>query len=330
MADNTAVVVIENQGGAVEIAGSAYTSPAMAYLAGLSKTGRDTMQGALDKVARLLGFADLWVCPWAQLRYEHVTAIRTKLGEDGLKPATINKILCAVRGVLRAAWQMGQISAEDYHRAAAVKSVTGSTLPAGRGLSPAEIAAMMRATADDPTAAGRRDGAIIALAYAGGMRRAEIAGLQLAALQDDDGETISLKVVGKRSKERMIYLDNGAAQHLRAWLATRGNEPGALFYAGRRGGHLGHDGMTPQSIMVVVLKRAEQAGVKDVSPHDMRRSFVSDLLDSGVDIATVAAMAGHANIQTTARYDRRGETAKRRASKSLYVPFYGGSDKKLL
>jgi site-specific recombinase XerD len=322
MAD-TALVVVENRGGAVEIAGTAYTSPAMAYLAGLSKTGRDTMQGALGKVARLLGYADLWVMPWAQLRYEHVTAIRTKLVEEGLKPATVNKSLCAIRGVLRAAWQMGQIDAEHYHRAAAVKAVTGSTLPAGRGLSPAEIAAMMRATANDHTAAGRRDGAIIALAYGAGLRRAEVAGLDLASIQEDDGETITIKVVGKRNKERLVYLDNGGAQHMRAWLQTRGTEPGALFYSGRRGGHLGKDGMTPQSVMVVVLKRAAEGGVSDVSPHDMRRSFVSDLLDSGVDIATVAAMAGHASIQTTARYDRRGETAKKRAARSLHVPFYG-------
>ena len=79
--------------------------------------------------------------------------------------------------------------------------------------------------------------------------------------------------------------------------------------------------MTSQAIYNMLFKRAEEAGIKNFSPHDMRRTFISHLLDAGADIALVSKMAGHANIQTTARYDRRPEEAKRKAVESLHVPY---------
>ncbi len=301
---------------------SAQTNPAFVYLASLQPTGRVTMQSTLEKIADFAGGFTLDSMPWTQLRYEHVAAIRTKLAEK-YKPATVNKYLCAIRGVMRAAWRLGQIDAETYQRIADVRGVTGSTLPTGRGLNSGEVKGLMEACVNDPTATGARDAAIIALAYAGGLRRAEIASLDMANILEDDGETISIKVVkGKRNKERMVYLDNGAAQALRDWLAIRGTEPGALFYAGRRGGHLTRgQRMTGQALGDVLTKRAELAGIEPCTPHDLRRSFVSDLLDAGVDISTVANMAGHESVETTRRYDRRGERAKRQAAKTLHVPY---------
>ena len=79
--------------------------------------------------------------------------------------------------------------------------------------------------------------------------------------------------------------------------------------------------MTAQSVLELLARRAGRARVARFSPHDLRRTFISDLLDAGADITTVASLAGHSSVTTTARYDRRGEETKRRTAELLVVPF---------
>jgi integrase len=294
--------------------------PAAVYLAGLAKGSQRAMRGALDTIAHLLiGNADARAVNWAALRFQHTSAIRSKLTEK-YSAATANKMLSALRGVLKTAWRLGLMDAEDYTRAADVKSVSGSTLPAGRALTAGEIAALLEACASDTTQAGARDAALIALLRAGGLRRAEICALELDDYTPADGQLI---IKGKRNKERTAYVTNGAADALADWLAVRGNEPGPLFCPVNKGGRVivSQQRMFPEAIFNMLRKRGEQAGVKDLSPHDLRRTFVSDLLDAGADISTVQRLAGHASVNTTARYDRRGEEAKRKAVELLHVPY---------
>jgi site-specific recombinase XerD len=292
------------------------------YLTSLnSEAGRRTMRQALNLCAGLLSEnADALVFAWHDLRFQHVTAIRAKLTEV-YKPATVNKLLAAVRGVLKSAWQSGQMSAEDFHKAASVKGVKNDTLPAGRELTQGEITALMSDCGHDTTNAGARDAAIIALMYSCGLRREEVVTLDLT---DYDTESGRLVVKGKGNKERTAYITGGAARALADWLAVRGADPGALFVAVNKSGRIvNYKNMTPKTIYKMLAKRATEAGVKSFSPHDMRRTFVSDLLDAGADITTVSKMAGHANVTTTARYDRRPEEAKRKAASLLHVPYMG-------
>lgn len=294
-------------------------NPALVYLASLAAGSRPTMRQALDVIARTLtgGAVDAPGLSWSALRYQHTQAIRTALAER-YAPATANRMLSALRSVLREAWRLGLMPAEDFHRAADLKPVTGSTLPAGRGLSPGEIRALFLACADG-TPAGARDAALMGLLYAGGLRRAEAVALEL---EDLDGKTGALAIrSGKGRKARIVYAKNGAREALEAWLAIRGEAPGALLCPVKKGGAVDLRPMTGQAVLYVLRRRAAQASVARFSPHDFRRSFISDLLDGGADLVTVQHLAGHASPTTTARYDRRGERAKQRAVDLLHVPY---------
>jgi site-specific recombinase XerD len=177
----------------------------------------------------------------------------------------------------------------------------------------------MRACEKDQTPAGARDAAIISLMYAGGLRREEVITLTTGDYTPESGKLV---IHGKGSKERTAYLTNGALYAMQDWLNIRGVDPGALFYAINKGGRIITDKtMTPQAVYNLLNKRAAAAGVEAFSPHDLRRTFVSDLLDAGADIATVAKMAGHSSVNTTARYDRRPEEAKKKAAELLHVPY---------
>ena len=126
---------------------------------------------------------------------------------------------------------------------------------------------------------------------------------------------------GKGDKDRTTYLDNGAAQALMNWLAVRGDHPGTLFHPLRKGGRIELRSLSDQAVLDILQERGKEASIASFSPHDFRRTFISNLLDAGADISTVQKLAGHASVVTTASYDRRGEAAKRKAVGLLHTPY---------
>ncbi len=296
-------------------------NPARVYLSQLNTdSGRRTMLQALQTIADLLsgGQAGIDALDWGSLRFQHTAAIRAALAQH-YRPATTNKMLSALRGTLKAAWLLGQMTAEDFQRAIDIKGVRGETLPSGRAATHGELGALLDVCANDATPGGARDGALLAILYGSGARRAEIVALDLA---DYDPHSGRLTLRGKGGKERVAFATNGAKDALTDWLAIRGQDPGPLFLPVNKGGRvtLGQR-MTAQAVYNALRKRCEEAGVKELSPHDLRRTWVGDLLDAGADIATVQQLAGHANVQTTARYDRRPEETRRKAAELLHVPY---------
>jgi site-specific recombinase XerD len=293
-------------------------SPAVIYIASLAAGSRPTMEQALRSIAALLGRTIL-DCPWHMLRHHHTAAIRSQLAEKHAA-ATANKMLSALRGVLKAAWRLKLIDSDDYTRAVDITPVKATTLPRGRALEGGELRQLFRACAADEGPAGRRDAALLAVLYGAGLRRAEAARLDLTDFNPKTGE---LRIRGKGNKQRLAYAANGSMKALAAWLAVRGSAPGRLFLPVNKGGRIVGHAMTEQAVYNMLVKRAGEAGIDHVSPHDLRRSFVSDMIDAGADISAVQQLAGHANIATTQRYDRRGEQAKARAATLLHVPVNG-------
>ena len=304
-------------------------NPAAVYLASLGAGSRRTMHTSLNIIAGLLGIAEVrdadgrdircLVVPWGNLRYQHTIAIRAEL-QNRYAPATSNKLLAALRRVLREARRLGLMSADDYDQAADIRNIRGTRLPRGRSLSDGEVLALMRMCAEDSTPAGARDAAIIALLRGTGMRRSEAAALDVA---DYDPATGALTIrSGKGNKDRQTYVANGPQAALDEWLIVRGTAPGPLFYGVTKGGRLVVRRLAAQAMAVICAARATGAGIQAFTPHDMRRTFISGLLDAGADIVTVQRLAGHEDPATTARYDRRGEAAKQRAVQLVHVPFF--------
>lgn len=189
----------------------------------------------------------------------------------------------------------------------------------GKALSIGEVQALFHVCAQDKSIKGIRDAALIAVLYSAGLRRSEVVALDLS----DWSKQLSCLTVrlGKGNKDLTTYLDDGAASALTDWLRWRGEEPGALFYPTRKGSKVESRRMTDQAVLDILQQRGKEANLTSFSPHDFRRTFASNMIDAGVDIVTVQNLMGHASPVTTARYDRRGEEAKRRAASMLHTPY---------
>lgn len=299
----------------------AAVDPVSAYLGRLHEGSHRTMMGCVQVLAETLfpnlpEGADLRQVPWGQLTYAHTQAIRAKLISSGLRPATINKHLSALRGLLDEAFKLGQMSAEQHQRARAVENVPNDDPPAGRAIEPHELKRLFNAC-DPRTASGAKDLALLSLMFGAGMRRDEVAGLERSNV---DTARAELHVIGKGSKARIIRLGKSVLAGLAPWLRIRGNSPGPFIWRVSKSGEVTPAGIGQQSVYDALTRIASRAGVDDISPHDLRRTFASELLDRGADVVAVQRLMGHSQVQTTAQYDRRGERAERAAAERLHLP----------
>ena len=140
-----------------------------------------------------------------------------------------------------------------------------------------------------------RDRAIIELFYATGMRIAELSGLNM---EDLDFDTLTVKVTGKGNKQRMVIMNSSAANALINWLKARPSSPEKSVFLNRNRKRLSIRG-----IQLMFKKRLSASGVKsDGSPHTLRHSFATHLLEGGADLVSIKELLGHENLSTTQIY----------------------------
>lgn len=220
-----------------------------------------------------------------------------ELGQRGLDPASQARILSTVRAFFRWLFETGRLPANP---ASGLRNPRqAARLPAF--LTEGESAELLTLPpgVDFPTARLR---ALLELLYASGLRVSELVGLDLSGLLLAER---TLRVMGKGRKERLVPFHADAARELEAYLALRrehlaakGLPPSPAVFLNQRGGRL-----TPTSVRTFLQKALQDTAVRArISPHALRHSFATHLLNRGMDLRAIQELLGHASLSTTQRY----------------------------
>ncbi len=287
-----------------------------AYIGSLAPSGRRGIISLLNRSAGILKRGtDAADYPWEQLNYATVAKVRAALLEDGYAVSSVNMALSALRGMAQTAFNLNCMNAETLARIRSVKRVSGDIQRKGRALDRQEIRALIQAVKQHPQHVRRyRDVAIVLTLCGTGLRAGELVKLER---RDYDNGVLTVRQ-GKGRKYREIHVADAVDKAIRAWLKVGADEAhSALFSRIQRNGKVASQPLTTTGLTGILADLQQTSGIARFTPHDMRRTFITRLLEQGVDINTVRQLAGHSDISTTTRYDCRGESMKVSASKRI-------------
>ncbi len=285
-----------------------------AYINSLAVSGRGGITSLLNHCARILNKrSTAQTYPWELLDFGKVAKIRMTMLDEGYAVSTVNMALSALRAIAKTAFNFDQMNVDVLLRINAVVRVKGDTIRKGRALTRQEIRQLLKAAKSHHEPARRcRDAAILLTLCGAGLRVGELVKLQ----QDDYADGVLIVRQGKGRKYREIYVAPTVDKALAAWLAMSG-EGDALFTKIYRSGLPASTALTTAGVTAILEQLRITASVAEFTPHDLRRTFITQLLEQGADINTVRQLAGHSDISTTARYDHRGDEAKVMAAQRL-------------
>lgn len=291
-----------------------------------SPSGRRSMESSLRAIVRAAFGIDrdaavrLETFPWEELAdYTFFNEIEAHVvSRFGRQHAS--KYVIAMRALLRSLATSGHANYGAAARTLSLNKVHQSTTdPIPLSFTTTDLWNILRRCRQDASPAkGRRDLAVISAGASTGARRSELVQVELSDL-DRRNRTVGLWVKGGGRRTASLHV--GTIEHLEYWLDLRGEGAGPLFPSLRKGGYIGERPMSDHQYWKMLHQRSEEAGVDPViSPHDLRRWYVSSLLDSGVDVFQVMRSVGHKRVDTTFRYDRRSQNKLRDLVDGLDLP----------
>lgn len=282
-----------------------------------SASSRINMSSVLNNVVKILTNGEEKKhdkYDWTGLCYEDVNDVIFELTNRKYSPKTINVYLSAMKGVAMELRSKKVIDDDELQKIAKIKSKKGSHKNKGRSLTLTELNQLIDLCLyrDDPKSL--RDAVIMTLLYGAGMRRSEVISIKH---KDYDEKTGKLKIIGKGNKARIIKLNDRAKDMLENWVQFKGNKEGEIFVRVLKGGTITGNPITAQAVYNLVVQRYKEAGLRRLSPHDLRHSFATNLLLGGAGIRVVQELMGHDDISSTAIYTHISEEQLDDASTNL-------------
>ena len=276
----------------------------MRYLKLERNLSQNTIEAYRNDLRWLLAYVNYHGLKVETVKLEDLDNFSASLHDQRITPRSQARILSGVRSFFKFLLLDGFIDADPTELL--VSPHVRNALP--DVLSPAEVD-RLEASIDLSKWEGQRNRAIIEVLFSCGLRVSELVNLKLSNLYVEEK---FVRVTGKGDKERLVPISSRALDELNAWFADRNVmriKPGEEDYVflNRRGAHL-----TRTMILIMIKRQAVAAGItKTISPHTLRHSFATALLEGGADLIAIQAMMGHEDIATTEIYTHIDTTTLR-------------------
>ncbi len=289
--------------------------PYALYLGRLAPNSQRSIASQLNSIADLLRWPEKKrEMMYHKIDFQQASHIKALLIANGWSARSINRAMTAIRSIVGVAVMSGMAPEMQLVQLRAISKVSHGAHD-GKPLSVKQVQTLFAHLKQNTSVLGIRNYAVLATLLGTGLRRSELVAL---LLQDYVAGSALIVRKGKGNKSRTVHLPEWTHEALNEWIVLRGKHKGYLFHRVARGGSIQHDThLSSCAVYSLIRKSLSAIGIEGVSPHDLRRIFITRLLEQNVDLNTVRQMAGHADISTTIMYDKRSEKVMQQAASLL-------------